>query len=537
MKADLHASIGVTDKIYPAVGWRRSDTMSTHWGDKNWQAYVPAPVCDAHPEWTAFYYRAWELAYTHIKDLPGMPQTPYMDEAFCATQLWIWDSCFMSLFCKYAGDVFPGVETLDNFYGVLYEGRHLPTVMPPKEEPAWTGAVWGVPHEMQIHIADNPPLFAWAEYEDLLLRGDVERIRTLLHERRVLQKHYAWIEGLRAPVTPRGVCAPTCLMAEEDESGYRWEGGCSGMDNTPRGRTGEHADRPRPNAPDMLWIDAICQQALAARMLARLYEAIGEEEEAAPWRARYEKKKETVNALYWDDRDGFYYDIDRHSHAPYRVMSIASYWTLTAGIATPERAAILARHLEDPATFGGVVPFPSVARSDNDYMPSGRYWRGGVWLPTAYATLRGLSNYGMHALAHRTATSLLDHMYRTYQEYEPHTIWECYHPEKPEAGTIVEGEAPARPDFCGWSALGPISIYLENVLGFHTIDALKNRIEWEKPDDLPGQIGIRGLRFGKIRTDIVADAHTCHVQASAPYTLVVCGRTYAVTAGENTFPL
>lgn len=507
--------------------------MEKHFGDKNWRAYVPAPVCEAHPEWTEFYYKAWELAYAHIKDLPGMPQNPYMDEAFCATQVWIWDSCFMSLFCKYAGDVFPGVETFDNFYGVLYEGRRLPKVMPPKDEPHWTGAVYGEPYEVKVHLADNPPLFAWAEYENLLISGDVARIRHLLKERRVLQKHYMWIEGLREPVLPDGVRYPTWLMAEEDESGYRWEGGCSGMDNTPRGRTGEHAKWPRPNNPDMLWIDAICQQALSARMLARLFDLIGEAEEAAQWRARYEKKKAIVNTLYWDDADHFYYDIDRHTHDFYRVMSVASYWTLTAGIATPERAEALARLLEDEQTFGGVVPFPSVARCDNDYMPSGRYWRGGVWLPTAYATLRGLHDYGMHALAHRTATTLLQHMYRTYCAYEPHTIWECYHPEKYEAGTIVEGESPVRPDFCGWSALGPISIYLEDVLGFHTINALQKRIEWEKPNDITGQIGIRNLRFGDIVTDIVADGAHCRVHASGAYTLVINGKEYAIAAGDN----
>lgn len=511
--------------------------MEKHFGDQNWRAFVPTPICEAHPEWTELYYKAWELAFAHIKTLPGMPQDPYMDEAFCATQVWIWDSCFMSLFCKYAGDVFPGVETLDNFYGVLHEGKHLPTVMPPQDEPSWTRAVFGEPYEVKVHLADNPPLFAWAEHENLLFSGDTVRIRRLLKERCVLQKHYAWIESLRERTQPNGVLFRTHLMAEEDGSGYRWEGGCSGMDNTPRGRTEEHAIKLRPNNPDMLWIDAICQQALSAQMLSRLFAAIGETDEAAVWNERYETKKATVNALYWDDADGFYYDIDRNSHDFYRVKSIASYWTMTAGIATPERAAALAGLLEDPATFGGVVPFPSLSRSDNDYMPSGRYWRGSIWLPTAYATLRGLDRYGMHALAHRTAVPLLTHMCRTYAEFEPHTIWECYNPEKPEAGTDADGDKLVRRDFCGWSALGPISIYLENVLGFHTVDALQKRVEWERPTDLQGQIGVRGLRFGEIVTDIVADGARCRVRSNGAYTLVISGRSFNVQKGENEFSL
>ena len=58
-----------------------------------------------------------------------MPQNPYMDEGFCETQVCIWDTCFMSLFCKFAQDVFPGKETLKNFYEVLFDGKILPKVV------------------------------------------------------------------------------------------------------------------------------------------------------------------------------------------------------------------------------------------------------------------------------------------------------------------------------------------------------------------------------------------------------------------------
>lgn len=512
--------------------------MDKCFGAENWIDHIPHPVCAAHPEFNDFYYKAWALAYDHIKHIPGMPQDPYMDEAFCATQVWIWDSCFMSLFCKYAGDVFPGVETLDNFYGVLHEGKKLPKVMPPKEEPDWTGAVFGTPYEIQVHIADNPPLFAWAEYENLLISGNTSRIKELLLERKILQKHYEWIEELSEKIIPDGVMNETWLIAEKDGSGYRWEGGRSGMDNTPRGRTGEHAVGPRPNNPNMLWIDAICQQALSAMMISKLFSAIGDEAQAAEWSTKYEAKKKTVNKLYFDEKDGFYYDIDRVSHEFYKVPTIASYWTLTAGIAPEDRAESLVKQLEDPNKFGGKVPFVSLSRSDADYMPSGRYWRGGVWLPTAYATLRGLEKYGMIDLAHRTSRTLLEHMYRTYTDFEPHTIWEAYDPERYRAATIVEAEGvDVRPDFCGWSALGPIAVYIEFVLGFHYINALENIVKWAKPNDASGEIGIRNLRFGDVVTDITAVDDTCFVSSNAAYTLEVNGKKFEILPGNNEFKL
>lgn len=504
--------------------------------EADWLPHVPHPVCDAHPEYDAFYRKAWSLAYDHIRHIPGMPQSPYMDEAFCDTQLWIWDTAFMSLFCKYARSVFPGVESLQNFYAVLYDGRRLPVLLPSDREPDWTGCTPGVPYEIQVHIADNPPLFAWAEYENARMSGDRDRVAHLLYTRQYLQKHYHWIEGLRAPVQLPGVMAPTRLIAEPH--GYRWEGGRSGMDNTPRGRTGSHARRKRPNHPELLWVDALCQQILSARMIARLFAVVGDGDNEALWQTRAEEKSALLRARYWDEGDGFFYDIFHGNGEFCKVMTMASYWALTAGAATPAQARTLAAHLGNPAFFGGEVPFVSLARSDSDYQPHGGYWRGAVWLPTAYAALTGLKHYGLHAEAHRTACRLLRHMYRTYADYDPHTIWECYAPEAPEPACGENGPGHrVRPDFCGWSALGPISIYIEFVLGFHTVDAFRRRVEWARPTDLPGRVGLKNLRFGSVITDIVAEGPVCRVTANEAYTLCIDGVSFSVRPGKNTFTL
>lgn len=505
--------------------------MKKNFGAQNWKDYVPIPVYDENPGYLDFYYKAWELAFKHIKNIPGMPQNPYMDEAFCETQIWIWDTCFMSLFCKYAREVFPGVETFNNFYETLYNGKHLPVVMPPKDEPKWTCAVFGEPYEIKIDIADNPPLFAWAEYENALMSGDVEYIKELLYNREILQKHYEWMENLHEFIELDTVLVPTCLLAEK--YGYKWEGGRSGMDNTPRGRKGEHAEKERPNNPDMLWIDAICQQALSAYMIAELYKIADDEKNAAEWNKKYEEKRKIINDFYWDEKDSFYYDIDCNTHDFYRVMSIASYWTLTSKTATKERAAELVKQMSNPETFGGFVPLVSLARNDGDYSKRGDYWRGSVWLPTAYAALKGFAAYGFYDEAHAAAAKLLEHMYRTYTDYTPHSIWECYSPEEYKPATSVNDVGTVRKDFCGWSALGPISIYIEFVLGFHTINAFEKTVKWAKPALIKGKTGIKNLRFGNVVTDIVADGNVCTVTSNEAYTLEVNGTKYEINTGEN----
>ncbi len=505
--------------------------MKTNFGAKNYKDFIPHPVDERYPDYISLYEKAWEIAYAHIKDIPGMPQTPYMDEAFCDTQIWIWDTCFMSLFCKYGREVFPGVESLKNFYEVLYGEGRLPAVIPTEREPDFTGAVAGEPYELVIHIADNPPLFALAEYENAKFSGDKERIRTLLYETKYLEKHYEWIENLRASEKPRGVFNETCLIAEE--CGYLWEGGRSGMDNTPRGRMGAHAVGQRPNNPDMLWLDAICQQALSAERIADLFSIVGDEKNAALWRERCERKKQTVNALYWDGTDGFYYDIDRRDHHFYKVKTMASYWAMTAAIASREQAESLVSYLLDDAHFGGSVPFAALSRSDADFSADGQYWRGGIWLPTAYAALLGLRRYGFFAEARALTEKLLSHMHETLVRFEPHTIWECYSPTAYSPAFIETGEKKtARPDFCGWSALGPIAAYIEFSLGFHTVDAFENKVYWEKPET-DKKIGIENLRFGDVVTDIVAEGGTVRVRANAPYTLVISGKEYAIEKGES----
>ena len=152
--------------------------------------------------------------------------------------------------------------------------------------------------------------------------------------------------------------------------------------------------------------------------------------------------------------------------------------------------------------------------------------------------MKGLAAYGYFGEARTAASKLLEHMYRTYTDYTPHTIWECYNPEEYKPATTEElGDSIVRKDFCGWSALGPISVYIEFVLGFHTVDAFEKTVKWAKPNGIKGKIGIKNLKFGNIVTDIEADGENCTVISNNAYTLEINGKNYKIEAGENKFTL
>jgi hypothetical protein len=160
-----------------------------------------------------------------------------------------------------------------------------------------------------------------------------------------------------------------------------------------------------------------------------------------------------------------------------------------------------------------------------------------MWLPTAYAALKGLAAYGSFEDAHNSALRIVEHMYKTYRDYDSHTIWECYHPERCEPARTTDGKKIVRKDFCGWSALGPISAFIEYVLGFHTVDAFEKRVKWFKPESTEKAIGIKNLRFGDIVTDIVAENGVCKVVSSKPYTLEIDGNDYEISEGNTEFIL
>ena len=53
---------------------------------------LPEPILDERPELLDFYWLAWEQVFSHIMEQDGIPQSPYMDEAFCPDDIWIWEN-------------------------------------------------------------------------------------------------------------------------------------------------------------------------------------------------------------------------------------------------------------------------------------------------------------------------------------------------------------------------------------------------------------------------------------------------------------
>lgn len=483
------------------------------------RAFIPQPVFDAEPCYVELYWKAWEQAYAHVKWQKGLVQPLYMDEGLWDDTIWIWDSEFMVMFCKYAPKLFPGIQTLDNFYYTMLED---------------SGS------SLRIQHPDNPPFFAWVENDYYKITGDRDHIRELLLDKKFPQRYWNLFPTLSPERKLQFDHYPIALKYKG--IGYEWSGISSGMDNTPRTRAGK----------GMLWVDAISQQALSALYISRLAKVAGDGATAREFEKKWKELRRIVNKYYWDDSDGCYYDIVpapsgetasvadvQASPSAWRTTGIltpASFWPMLAEIPSKAQAWRMTEFALRPDKLGGEVPWVTVSRDDPDFDANdGWYWRGSMWLPTAYMGIKALEKYGFQEAADTTAEKVLSWMLRTYCDYEPHTIWECYSPTAPTPSSN-HGKR-VRPDFCGWSALGPISLFIENVLGFHDIDASSRTVHWDISHNC--RLGLNNLTFGDTTTDLLYDpaASTVTIRSNKPYCLILNGKSHRIRAGVTTISI
>ena len=420
------------------------------------------------------YYKALELANKNIAHNDKMPSGYYMSEGFAQDKVWLWDSCFMAMFCRFAPDALPGIQSLDNFYAIQREDGYMPMafLIENKKE------AYPLPHGRI-----NPPLASWAELEYYKISGNAERVMRIIKN---LVRFDQWIEANR-----------------RRQDGTYWFSSCaaSGMDNSPR------TARRNNYGNDVGFIDLAAQQALSAKCIATLAEAVGEISLSKEFKTKYSARSNFVNNRMWCDKDGFFYDLllEGLEHENYQgyfsaCKSAASFWPLLAGITSHKQTDSLIKHLMDPREFNRPHPVPTLSADNPNYSETGGYWHGGVWAPTNYMVIKGLMQNNYHELAREIALKHLEAMYFVYKNLSPHTIWECYSPEKEEPA-LNEKMERVKSDFVGWSGLGPIAMLIETILGLD-IDYPAGKITWRS--GILKKHGIKNLRFGNYRISLLA---------------------------------
>jgi len=333
---------------------------------------LPRPILGEHEYFVELYWQAWKILHEkihHGTSANGFVAN-YLDEGFNEL-IYQWDSCFMAMFAMYGGAGFPAMQTLDNFY----QKQRLD---------GWICRVYGEKNGEPAHLPTetepmiNPPLFAWVEWKYFLLTGDSSRFTRILP---VLDSYFKWIDS-------------NCRGFDQAKGLYYNTHLGSGMDNSPREGIEQGG-----------WIDLSAQMALFAKYLMLISEELGEESLNSFYREKYQSLVRMINSYLWDEKEGFYFDMNR-SQERIDVKTAAALWTLAAEIASFPQARRLAQHLQNPDEFYRNHLFPSLSADHPAYDTRGFYWKGGVWAPLNYMIIKGLDMYPLRELAMMASMSL-----------------------------------------------------------------------------------------------------------------------------------
>lgn len=385
---------------------------------------LPDLIADDHPEWSAMYHKAWQLAFKNLRQPEPTSGfiANFIDPAFNANTF-MWDSCFMMMFGRYARRVFPFMGTLDNFYAKQHDDGFIC-----REINTYSGTSLFQPLDPR---STGPNILAWTKWLDYQHSGDLARLHTVFPG---LVGYHRWWKDWRT----------------HPDGSYWTSGWGSGMDNQSRVPHSEYHHR------HYTWIDATMQQALNGRVLLDIATVIGRDEFDDEISKEFKHLKHYINTNMWDETTGFYYDRGPDGRLS-TTKSIGAFWGLLSDIVPLERAERMMAHLTNENSFNRPHRIPTQAYDSDTYNPYGGYWLGGVWSPTNYMTLSGLSRHNNHNLAHEIALNHIQCVAQVFQETG--TLWENYAPE------VMQPSKPAGGDFVGWTGVSAINILIEYVIG------------------------------------------------------------------------
>ena len=481
---------------------------------------LPIPILEGHKDWIELYYLAWETAFKNIEyiDKPG-----WKIQLSCMPGVgitWLWDSCFMTFITNYSNNTLSAFHNLDNIYRLQ------------RKTDGFISMAYRAKTDSEAYPGGriNPPIAAWAEWQHYLVTGDTSRLPSVI---RVLEDFYNYIEH-----THRRCCG---LYWFEDP-------GSSGMDNSPRGGyVAQHLD-----GSDVCHIDLACQQALSAACISSIYSVLGNDEKVQFYMQEHTRICKLINRYHWSDKVGYYFDFLARSSALDKVKLInsktaAAFWTLLCGCTDKNQAKKVIEHLMNENEFYTPTPFCSLSKDDLNYDATGGYWLGGVWAPTNYVAIRGLTQNGYYSLAREAAQKYLVAMSSVANNPNYGGIWEAYSPESVQPSTTETGEL-VRENFVGWSGLAPITLLIETIIGL-SLNAPSNSITLQLSHEK--HCGIRNLLFNGHSISVEyqwhqqdgKDCFAISVKTEQPFLLILKNRDsnediqISVPIGINTYQI
>jgi alpha,alpha-trehalase len=153
-------------------------------------------------------------------------------------------------------------------------------------------------------------------------------------------------------------------------------------------RSTRFADSPRSIVP----VDLNCQLYMYEDDLLNWAQQ-HDQSQVQIWQERMDRRRALVTQYFWDEETGFFYDYDFRAKKQRRLKTLAGFYPMWAGIATPEQAARCVEHLKDFEHDFGLA--------STEVIPwHGRQWDApNGWAPLQYIVVSALRRYGYNAEA------------------------------------------------------------------------------------------------------------------------------------------
>ena len=371
------------------------------------------------------------------------------------------DSTLSTFFLVYSNRTFPVMSQLDTFY----EKQEADGAIRAEYDDTTGKPILGRANPTGV----CPPLFAWAELNIYHKIGTKKRLRDVLP---TLQRHYQWLE-----------------QTHRKENGlYSVPLAATMMGNAPR--SGCHYP-----------VDFNAQQALNALSISQIGDVLNDKDLSFKFKRAYFSLKTRISQLMWDERSGFYYDLDKNEKQ-IGVRTIAGFWSLLAELPNEDRSERVVAHLSNPKEFGTDHPFPTLAVSQEGYDPAGGGYKGAVVPPFVYMIVKGLERYEKYDLAREFS---LRHLYYMLDGFHPEDgpggVWEAYAPQHEGPAKWSGKKGFPRREHMAYVALSTVALMIENVIGLH-ISLPRKTVDWRLP--VLEVMGIENLNLKRNLVTIVS---------------------------------
>lgn len=354
------------------------------------------------------------------------------------------ESIFATFFLVYSNRNYQAHQNLDYLYSK-------------QEESGAIRAVYDLKTGSPVINEDNPegmglPLFAWAEYNLYHKSANKRRVKEVMP---ILQKYMAWIDkmfkkenGLYSVPVKSGTVFDTFA----DDTYYS--------------------------------VNFNSAVAISALYIAALGDILNDKDINFQYKRLYFSLKTRINSLMWDNKTGFYHDLneaeERLSH-----KTIAGFFPLLAEIPNEDKAELLIAHLTNVETFGTDHPFPSLSVDNEKFSANGEGFHGSVFPLFNFIVIKGLEKYQRYDLARETAIRhlyyILDGMFPPNAEGKTGDLWEAYLPWKEGPAMLTGDDFFPKKRCLAFAGLSGIVLMIENVIGL-SISLPRKTVDWIIPN-------------------------------------------------------